>query len=1562
MSICKFCSASFDDQKQLEDHEELHRSIDVLNGVEASRDNYQCDQCSACFDDRRNLKAHTEAHSYIDTTCYDVNSPPPKRKKIQESPTSEITYPISPQPSTSRGTVGENIIHHHNADSTDSSDDDILQSGGAAIKNPDPLAYEIEKVGHRTFKNLAEDHHFKVKFDTDHIAQDTPLSDLYGALEQMLDDVLAEIAPRFKETDLVRVIIHHDSLTNPIYVQLTPLGEMTGDKILSYLTNVLSSNQSLTLNASFRIDVGVIRLSAGGIGLQINNISGEDSSLLNKKSIIQILSNDNTCLPRAVVTTFLSANQVSTREWNDRTKQLPAKTIEEHVLDLKMCPYWYFKEIRRPSLNGKHQTTLCSALCRRVNLPLHRPHTIKDIEVFEKFFDVDILVITSQTGNRFCKVPSEESTKQRCYLYLVNGDNGWHYHGISKINAFFGKSKFCELCLKPYRDKHDCQVSCVVCGSNECRFVADEWQSCTKCQNQLRSNACFERHLKPKNSRVIDSESRCKLYWKCTQCKKIVDTRKRNPVDHFCGEWLCKCCKNYVDTDHLCFIRALEQKDPCQKFIFFDFECTQDGLMQCSEGYNPKVKTGCGACDESPIPCKDCSTCRNCENNTCGKKLHEPNLVVSQTVCNSCIDEDITPESKCSDCGSRCKKCNAYDSRNKCYKNAPCISCGYREMLFKGEKTMLQFGEWLFSPMHKNFVAMAHNLKGYDGYFILEYLIKQSIRPKVIYAGSKVMSITVQNDLNIKFLDSVNFLPMKLSALSSAFSLNGTKGHFPFLFNKKENMSYRGPYPAPHFYGYDAMGTSERVDFLDWYNTETLSGREFDFEAELTEYCRADVQVLREACMKFRNLLLRITDKDDVDSDEDPHGVDPFNDITIAGVCMTVYKTKFLRETWDVRLKRDGMLTEWLPAMKLDGNITTNLEGTWYSEEDLQRSKWNVEDTRFVSSPLAQIPANGYVSRDQFSMVSIHWLEWMMEKGRRDGVPVQIQHALNGGEVRVPGTKYKFDGFDAKNRTGYSFEGCFYHGCRSCFPNRRYQLRSPRTNQSMEELYTLTLKRNQYLQSEGFKIVSVWEHEFRDLLQANPEAKAYVEGLDLQERLDPRDSFFGGRTNAVKLHHRVTEDEQIMYYDVTSLYPWVNRYCKYPVKQPVIITSDFQDLSHYFGIAKVKILPPRGLYHPILPMRCNGKLTFALCRTCASNQSQQPCRCSDDKRFIIGTWCTPEIQAAIDYGYKIIKIYEVYHWEETEQFNPEKGEGGIFGDYITLFLKIKQEASGRPDWVKTEEDLDKYIDDYFGREQILLDREKILKNKALRSLAKLFLNSLWGKFGQHLNTTQTGFFHETEADKFFQCIANPDREIKDFSIITDEIIQVSWENKRGIVKEDYKTNVFIATFTTCWARLKLYGYLDKLGRRVLYYDTDSVIFVSKSSDENPRLGDYLGDLTSEVEPGDHIVEFVSGGPKAYAYVTFRGNQVCKIRGFSLNYANSKRLNFQSLLELVTSPENPNCQETKKPKSIVLNNPQKITRSKYLRKIYNRSEDRVYKIVYTKRVIQKGTLDTLPYGY
>lgn len=57
----------------------------------------------------------------------------------------------------------------------------------------------------------------------------------------------------------------------------------------------------------------------------------------------------------------------------------------------------------------------------------------------------------------------------------------------------------------------------------------------------------------------------------------------------------------------------------------------------------------------------------------------------------------------------------------------------------------------------------------------------------------------------------------------------------------------------------------------------------------------------------------------------------------------------------------------------------------------------------------------------------------------------------------------------------------------------------------------------------------------------------------------------------------------------------------------------------------------------------------------------------------MGTWCTPELSKAMNNGYKVIKIYEIYHFEESTRYDRETRKGGI---YVNIFLKIKQEAYG----------------------------------------------------------------------------------------------------------------------------------------------------------------------------------------------------------------------------------------------------------------------------------------------
>lgn len=90
--------------------------------------------------------------------------------------------------------------------------------------------------------------------------------------------------------------------------------------------------------------------------------------------------------------------------------------------------------------------------------------------------------------------------------------------------------------------------------------------------------------------------------------------------------------------------------------------------------------------------------------------------------------------------------------------------------------------------------------------------------------------------------------------------------------------------------------------------------------------------------------------------------------------------------------------------------------------ETIDSSRYHLGKTVFFKSPIAVVPSEGY-NNDTFSKASICWLEWKMEKNRRNGTQVNIQHALNGGEHRVPGTRYRLDGYDKETKTAYEFHG-----------------------------------------------------------------------------------------------------------------------------------------------------------------------------------------------------------------------------------------------------------------------------------------------------------------------------------------------------------------------------------------------------------------------------------------------------------------------------------------------------------------------------------------------------------
>ena len=610
----------------------------------------------------------------------------------------------------------------------------------------------------------------------------------------------------------------------------------------------------------------------------------------------------------------------------------------------------------------------------------------------------------------------------------------------------------------------------------------------------------------------------------------------------------------------------------------------------------------------------------------------------------------------------------------------------------------------------------------------------------------------------LTFKDSC-FLPFSLASFPVTFGLTELcKGFFPHLFNTAANQSYVGPLPDVQYYDPDGMSSKKREEFLRWHTTRVSEGYVFDLKRDMTQYCESDVKLLKAGCIKF------------VKEFRGPAQFDPMEKcLTIASACNRYWRKCHL-----------------------------------------------------VPKTVAVQPFNGWKgAQPRQSLQARQWLSFKnhMLRGDDAEAPDAIRHAFNGGEVRICGMLV--DGVDPQRRVAYEYNGCFFHGCLTCFPHQRHVTTSRRRgDRTFQECFEATKVKQKQLEADGWVVESMWECQWTE-----GTLKEWLTRWNPVTPLEPRDAFFGGRTNAVRLHHKCGQGEHILYQDVTSLYPWVNKYAMYPTGHPTVITQfvDVTDLKDYFGLAKVTVLPPRGLYHPVLPYRHGGKLTFPLCRTCVETQmsvsmSERTYRCphNDQQRQLTGTWCTPEVREALRRGYVVVRLHEVWHFPTNQQ------KFGLFRDYVNQWLKNKTEASGYPHWTDTPEKKQRYVDAYREREGIHLEADNIVKNPERKATAKLMLNSFWGKFGENLRKSCTK--QVTTPAELYALVTDPLKEVTNVRVYSDEVLEVVFTVADKECDENGKTNLFVAAFTTCHARLKLYSYLHALQQQVLYFDTDSVIY------------------------------------------------------------------------------------------------------------------------------------------
>ncbi len=241
------------------------------------------------------------------------------------------------------------------------------------------------------------------------------------------------------------------------------------------------------------------------------------------------------------------------------------------------------------------------------------------------------------------------------------------------------------------------------------------------------------------------------------------------------------------------------------------------------------------------------------------------------------------------------------------------------------------------------------------------------------------------------------------------------------------------------------------------------------------------------------------------------------------------------------------------------------------------------------------------------------------------------------------------------------------------------------------------------------------------------------------------------------------------------------------------------------------------------------------------------------------------------------------------------------------------------------------------------------------------LNTLYGKFGQRPDLPTTKIARDYQ--EMWDIFNDPELEVMGEDLIEDMLL-INYKHKDIENARVGNTSVAIASFVTAYARIELYNELQKIEESspesVLYFDTDSIVFVHKPGCYHPFIGNYLGEMTDEIaeefKNDARIEEFYSLGPKTYGFrvSTQSGDKYrLKAKGITQNIASLDSFNFDSIKEkAIAKADGTPTTPSYVPQIQFRTNRQHIVTTKELTKKFDITSDK--RIAFGNR--------TLPYGY
>lgn len=836
----------------------------------------------------------------------------------------------------------------------------------------------------------------------------------------------------------------------------------------------------------------------------------------------------------------------------------------------------------------------------------------------------------------------------------------------------------------------------------------------------------------------------------------------------------------------------------------------------------------------------------------------------------------------------------------------------------------------------QNSTFLAHNSGSYDIHFLLRILERCEIDHTYTPSPtSRHKFIMVQmTERNVKFLDFIRFMPGSLKGIAESFKVQVSKGDFPHRFNDGSHDSYVGSIP-PLYTEHDYWGLKEakskkqKDELVKWHTAQSLvyctcadycncNRQKWCFQTEIKKYCLLDVVVLAEVVKAYR---------DKVKSYQSSLNAD-FPDSSVGWKVPQIDPFQFMT----------------LPQITMQ----TLIHG--YQRDSFDNQGFKGVVSYYPSYRESRCPEA---------------LLWLRRRAILDGVHISsLENNLR--EFYDFELKMSFDGYCYETNTVYVFTKCSFWACPVCMrelveQNGNIPCRGLKATEVRDHYEMVMSHLNSY-----YKVVSIWEHDFNT---------SFYDPFLLRciDQMKPMDCFYGGRTEVFKLYCNSEKfpEDKIHYYDVTSLYPSVYANCILPIGSPrYIIGYDVDPArlhpnhpNRYFGYVRVLIHPPNTDRIGLLPQRDKQtqRLTFPV-------------------HSMEGCWFTEEVYLAMENGYTVEKVYEVYNWLDNQRSDQ------YLRGYVGFFLRMKQESEG---WIKlgascenpTVEEQEMIADRLYVQNGYLarIRPECVKLDPVMRALAKLFLNSLWGKWAQkQAKNCHTTVYGQQQLTELLSSKAI-EKESLMFRNVSPGVFKVNYRKKGSFVAPVAHGNVFLAAAVTAWARITLHKQMIRIGpERIIYCDTDSIIFRWPKNGEN-LSGIGLGKWTDEY-PNNTIVRVYCLAPKLYAitlgpedmsvadptcYESFRA------KGVQMSLVNQDRLGFQHILPLIKQ----SIEQKEVEHTIEVNNFNIFTNSTNnalpFGNLFSRYNTKKVRLIITKRTIEDiescdfdeiGEISTFPPGY